>query len=135
MKLPQSLDPQVAAQSTPLVLLTGDTDAARGAEASVSIVAGKFVDIVIVTGVAEVTVAVDGAAFVGSAVDFAVIVIAPPTGTVELFVNVAAAPLDVCPVMLPQFDVLQLKLQSIPAPDESFDTIAVTWAERYCPVC
>ncbi len=93
------------------------------------------VDITTEMGVAAVTVAVPEATFVGLAVDFAIMVIAPPTGTVELFVNVAAAPFDVCPEMLPQFDALQLKLQSIPAPEESFDAIAVSCAERYCPVC
>ncbi len=128
LKLPQSLDSQIAVQFTPLVLLEGETEAARAAVAPVFMVAGNddVVDIATEMGVAVVTVAVPEATFVGSAVDFAIMVIAPPTDTVELFVNVATAPFDVCPEMLPQFDVLQLKLQSIPAPEESFDTIPVT---------
>lgn len=139
LKLPQSVDPQLALQLTPLVLLEGETEAASAIAEPVFIVAGSdaVVDSVIAIGVDETTFATAAAVFVGSAVDFAVMVIVPLTGTFELLVKVAATPLDVWVVMLPQFDVLllQFRLQSTPAPEESFDTIAVSRAERFCPVC
>ena len=75
-------------------------------------------------GAAATTFAVAVADFVESVVDLAVIVIVPPTGTVELFVNVAEAPLAVWLVMVPQLVVLQVAVQSTPAFAESFETTA-----------
>jgi hypothetical protein len=83
-----------------------------------------------VIGVADTTFAIATADFVGSLVDFAVMVIVPPTGTFELFVNVAVAPLEVCAEMVPQLTALQLTVQSTPAFVESLETTAARWPAR-----
>jgi hypothetical protein len=98
-------------------------------------VAGSGVESVTAIGGLVTTFTVAVADFVGSVVDFAVIVIVPPTGTVELFWKVAVAPLEVWLEIVPQLDVLQLSVQFTPAAAVSFKTIAVNVAERAAPVC
>ncbi len=116
--------PQLAVQLTPSV--PEEAVAASIASALVCIVAGGRADMVTEIGAAETTVAVAVADFVGSVVDFAVRVIVPPIGTVDVFVNVAVDPLGVWPVMFPQFVVLQLTVQSTPAFAVSFETTATS---------
>ena len=128
LKLPHAPGlPQVAVQFTPFLFVTGVTVAASGADAPPLSVAGSddVDDIVTVTGAAVTTVAVPVADFVGSVVDVAVTVIVPPTGTVEVFVKVAAPPLAVWVEIDPQFVVPQLNVQSTPAASASLETIAV----------
>jgi hypothetical protein len=55
-------------------------------------------------------------------------------GTVEVLIKAAAKPLAVWFEMLPQFDVLQLNVQSTPLAAKSLETRAVRFAERPAPV-
>ncbi len=123
--------PQVAVQFTPSV--PGVAVAVRVACEPVFSVAGGGAERVTVIGVADTTVAVATADFVGSVTDFAVMVIVPPTGTLELFVKVAVAPLGVWLVIAPQLVALQLTVQSTPAFAESLETTAARWPERSWP--
>jgi hypothetical protein len=61
----------------------------------VSSFAGTLLEIVIPMGAFVSTVAVAVADLVGSVADVAVMAMVPPTATVELFWNVAVAPLAV----------------------------------------
>jgi hypothetical protein len=117
----------------PAFPVLGAAVAARVACALVSRLAGGGVETVTTIGAADTTVAVAVADLVGSAVDFAVMVIVPPAGTVEEFVKVAATPLAVCAVMVPQLGVPQLRVQSAPPGVASLATNAVKCVERAAP--
>ena len=137
LKAPQApVLPHVMVQFTPTLPVLGVAVATSVVCEPVFSVAGSgnVVEIATTIGAFVTTFTVADADLLGSVVDFAVTVMVPPAVTVEVLLKIVATALAVWPEILPQFDVLQLNVQSTPPADASLETKAVRLVERPGPV-